>query len=289
MANAESGSEWFRRDESGLYLLPGTMPWDDVFDVLDKEGLQPDEVVIGNGKLRLLTRAACAGQHEVCARLISMGATMGYQLGLGRAPIAEMVRCRTSGWGSGHRTILRLLAPSVNNQDSEGMTALMFAVRGAGLFGRKQGSLSIVKLLIELGADVSVRDRLGRTALMHAVLSNDKSAASTNDEVVAQMRVYSIEAAAMQAFQRDYQCRFDTDGQFHVERKAMPKDAPPRSAPEPKSRHRAARGDAKVGAIAAKVEAFFGIPEGSVRLVDAKRKPLRSDATIATLRKRHES
>ncbi len=288
MAVAENGSEWFGRDERGLYLLPGTLPWDEVLDVLDKESLHPDEVVIGNGRERLLTRAACSGEHEICARLVSMGAKMGYQSGLGRAPIAEMIRCRTSGWGSGHRTVLRLLAPSVNNQDSEGMTALMFAVRGAGLFGRKQGSLSIIKLLVELGADVSIRDRLGRTALMHAVQSNEKSAASTNDEVVAQMRVYSIEAAAMQAFERDYRYHLEPNGEISVVRKESVRDAPTRSTSDSKSRQRAARGDATVGTIAAKVETFFGIPGGSVRLVDVKGTPLRRDATIATLRKRHE-
>jgi len=51
-------------------------------------------------------------------------------------------------------------------------------------------------------------------------------------------------------------------------------------------RFRAARSDAKVGSIQKSIEDAFGLPEGSVALRGPDKKPLRSDATINTLRKR---
>lgn len=54
------------------------------------------------------------------------------------------------------------------------------------------------------------------------------------------------------------------------------------------ARFRAARSDASVGSISRKIEAVFGLPEGSVALRAPDRKVLRSDATIRTLRRRWE-
>ena len=54
------------------------------------------------------------------------------------------------------------------------------------------------------------------------------------------------------------------------------------------TRYRAARKDAKVGSIKKRIEAIFGLPEGSVSLCGPDKKPLRSDATIGTLRRRWE-
>lgn len=54
------------------------------------------------------------------------------------------------------------------------------------------------------------------------------------------------------------------------------------------SRFRIARSDATIETIRKKIEAVFGLPEGSVVLCGPKNKPLRGDATIATLRKRWE-
>lgn len=54
------------------------------------------------------------------------------------------------------------------------------------------------------------------------------------------------------------------------------------------TRYRAARKDAKVGSIKKRIEAIFGLPEGSVSLCGPDKRPLRSDATIGTLRRRWE-
>ncbi|WP_050447544.1 hypothetical protein [Achromobacter spanius] len=53
-------------------------------------------------------------------------------------------------------------------------------------------------------------------------------------------------------------------------------------------RLRAARSDASVGTIRQTIEEVFGLPAGSVALCGPDRRPLRADATIATLRRRWE-
>ena len=54
------------------------------------------------------------------------------------------------------------------------------------------------------------------------------------------------------------------------------------------SRYRAARSDARLKTIKSKIEQVFGLPEGSVLLCGPDGKALRSNAKIATLRKRWE-
>jgi hypothetical protein len=51
-------------------------------------------------------------------------------------------------------------------------------------------------------------------------------------------------------------------------------------------RYRAARADASVGSIRRRIEAVFGLPEGSVDLCGPDGRALRADARIATLRRR---
>lgn len=52
------------------------------------------------------------------------------------------------------------------------------------------------------------------------------------------------------------------------------------------ARYRAARSDASVGSIRRRIEAVFGLPEGSVNLCGPDGRALRADARIATLRRR---
>lgn len=53
-----------------------------------------------------------------------------------------------------------------------------------------------------------------------------------------------------------------------------------------KIRQRQARSDASIKTVRRAIERVFGLPEGSVQLCDHDKKPLRGNATIATLRKR---
>ncbi|MGF6596286.1 hypothetical protein P3T23_000993 [Paraburkholderia sp. GAS448] len=55
---------------------------------------------------------------------------------------------------------------------------------------------------------------------------------------------------------------------------------------ESPARYRAARADASIGSIKRQIESVFGLPDGSVALCGPDGKPLRSDARIATLRRR---
>ena len=55
---------------------------------------------------------------------------------------------------------------------------------------------------------------------------------------------------------------------------------------ESPARYRAARADASIGSIKRQIESVFGLPEGSVALCGPDGKALRSDARIATLRRR---
>jgi hypothetical protein len=55
---------------------------------------------------------------------------------------------------------------------------------------------------------------------------------------------------------------------------------------ESPARYRAARADASIGSIKRQIEAVFGLPEGSVALCGPDGKALRSNARIATLRRR---
>lgn len=54
-------------------------------------------------------------------------------------------------------------------------------------------------------------------------------------------------------------------------------------------RYKAANANASIGTIKKKIEEMLNLPEGSVALCGPDGKPLRSDAKIATLRKRWES
>jgi hypothetical protein len=55
---------------------------------------------------------------------------------------------------------------------------------------------------------------------------------------------------------------------------------------ESPARYRAARADASIGSIKRQIETVFGLPEGSVALCGPDGRALRSDARIATLRRR---
>lgn len=57
---------------------------------------------------------------------------------------------------------------------------------------------------------------------------------------------------------------------------------------EQAARYRSARSDATVGHIRRRIEEVFGLPEGSVALCGPDKRPLKGNASIATLRKRWE-
>ena len=62
---------------------------------------------------------------------------------------------------------------------------LSVASVGAGLFGSRRGNSTIIKLLVDLGANTAVEDMRGLTALGHAMRSNDLG---TNQRAVDLLR-----------------------------------------------------------------------------------------------------
>ncbi|CAB3690756.1 hypothetical protein [Paraburkholderia rhynchosiae] len=87
---------------------------------------------------------------------------------------------------------------------------------------------------------------------------------------------------------QDVTCLF---GKKPVERELVHGSSEPR-LPQVRAqvpgRFRAARADARVGSIKRRIERVFGLPEGSVALCGPDGKALRTDARIATLRRRWE-
>jgi hypothetical protein len=252
--------------------------WDEVFELLTEYWIDPSTIICAKSGYSLLTLAAIEPAPEACERLIKLGASPenGGTVGA-RSALTMMVWLRDRAWNSKHRKIVALLAEhTVNHQDSDGKTALMFASTGAGGFGSKRGNLRIINQLISSGADPSLTDRRGRTALTLAVASNDASRTSSNDDVVQLLESYSVEYAAKKWFAEKYRVKFSDSGEMNI--MSGKESVPPR----------AIRKDARIGTITKKIEDDFRLPEGSVALVDGKGKLLRNQDTIETLRKRHK-
>jgi hypothetical protein len=86
--------------------------------------------------------------------------------------------------------------------------------------------------------------------------------------------------------------KLDVDEPSDVESVSLTKEPAQAELAHPRAstpnRFRAARSDASVGAIRQRIEIVFGLPAGSVALCGPNGKGLRSDATVATLRRRWE-
>jgi hypothetical protein len=103
----------------------------------------------------------------------------------------------------------------------------------------------------------------------HAYASGPESAQSTNADAADFAAGFPDEDSA------------DGSDEDDVELKGFRLESP--------ARYRVARADASVGRIKQKIETVFGLPEGAVALCGPDGKPLRSDARMATLRRRWES
>jgi hypothetical protein len=279
--------------------------WDEVIRLLHAHSIHPNAVVCPDTKDSLLTFAATEPAPEACEALLDMGADPRYGGKWSRTPLMHAIYARTGKWGSRDRKVVKLLASTINEQDSDGRTALMFAAVGAGVFSARRGNLGLLTQLLDLGAEVSIRNRWGRTALMEAIKDNDASPTSANADVVDLLRRYTLEREAQRLFEEHYQAVFSDTGELtlrprvapsapvapsaaQVAPQVIPQGAPQIAAPAKGwTRTRAAREDASVQTIARKMAQFFGLPDDSVALVDKKRKPLRGQDTIGTLWRKH--
>ncbi|KAK0623858.1 ankyrin repeat-containing domain protein [Immersiella caudata] len=98
------------------------------------------------------------GRLNVLEALVRGGADLGYS-----GPLRRRVLSHAIGWKSTDLLDLLWDRPEVdiNEQDVELQTPLMIAAR--------EGDVLAVEKLIARGANVNMQDRLGRTALMHAI------------------------------------------------------------------------------------------------------------------------
>ena len=162
--------------------------------------------------------AAVNQNFNICKVLIDNRASPRQQNKYGRTALIEMVHLRSSKWDN---KVAELFSDSVNYKDNDGKTALMFAVKGAGLFGSKKGNIRIATQLINMGADTTLADNNGYTALWWALESNKKSKTSNNDEMVDFLTEQMINQVAVREFRKNYTYEF-TDKKFLSSQKKQP-------------------------------------------------------------------
>lgn len=289
-----------KRNESVLATeifkaVRGTPPnrqgnWDEVFRLLDQHNLHPDTVFQSEGSATsawsLLLFAATEASPEGCEGLLRRGANPRLASTGCRPPIVEMVRLRTQRWGTAQNAVLNLLKGTVNIGDSAGMTALMFASIGAGAFSSKRGNIRLIERLMQLGADPTIKDNRGQTALMHAVRANKQSKTQANDSVEVLLKSRMFTFLAEQKFSADYFQDFSDDGTLTVTKKPVLSMRPVVTpGVTEKTKERAIRADAGVGTVSKRIEKTFGLPANSVALVDARGRALQEHRTIADLRR----
>lgn len=167
-----------------------------------------DEITDQQGETPLAVAArseSSVAAERLCKLLMERGASADARLKSGRTALMEMIRNR----GNYYSKVAALLRGSVNAQDNAGMTALMFAAEGVGLFGSRRGNMTAIRDLISLGADPSLEDGRGLTALGHAIASNDTE---MNQPAIDYLKEQMVQRVALREFDRSYAHEFDGKG-----------------------------------------------------------------------------
>jgi len=164
----------------------------------------------------LLICSAVTQNIEICKIFLeTYGASVLQKNRHGRTALIEMIRCRSSKWNN---NVAELFRQSVNFQDNDGRTALMFASQGAGMFGSKKGNIKIATQLINMGSDTTISDNYGHTPLWFAIESNERSETSNNEEMISFLKEQMIQQISVREFHKNYSYRFD-DGVLKFEKK----------------------------------------------------------------------
>ena len=162
-----------------------------------------------------LLHAACSRDKEdaieIFRILFQNGVSPHVKDAAGFTALTEMTRARIY-----KAKLAEKLSSSRNDRDNSGRTALMFAARGAGLFGRRTGSLTIVRHLLSLDADLFICDNSGKSALGHAISSNDTG---QNEEMIEFLKNEMIRQTAVAEFKKTNKCEFDKSGNLHFSKK----------------------------------------------------------------------
>lgn len=115
--------------------------------------------------------------------------------------------------------IIELLGPSVDVQDHDGNTALMFAAKGAGSTASKKGNIGVAKKLLEIGADPREEDKYGYTALGRAMESNEQSPTQNNQNMVEYLEMETVKFIARREFNKLYGYAFSNKGVIELTKK----------------------------------------------------------------------
>lgn len=164
-------------------------------DVRDKNGRTLLEIAVGvKGEPGIL----------MANLLVSLGVSIHSTDSAGRTALMHAVKGRKLTVALGE-----LLRASVDCRDSDGKTALMFAAVGQSSTNGRAGSISTAKLLLSLGADLSILSKTGRTALGYAIKSNDNG---TNEAMVKYLEAEMLQQEALALFKRQHHYAFDGKG-----------------------------------------------------------------------------
>ena len=152
-----------------------------------------------------LARAAVHGDVALLQLLISHGADVNYVDGQGQTILMLATvhgfhgQCgndsRRYSYGGNVAQVRNLIAAGarLNDRDREGNTALMLAA--------KYGRSDIVKILLDAGADVHLKNSHGETALIHAA-----SSIGTFDEAHLKTTVKALITGGSNLNEKDEQC-----------------------------------------------------------------------------------
>ncbi|HQX34034.1 MAG TPA: ankyrin repeat domain-containing protein [Dokdonella sp.] len=182
----------------------------------EEGGKEINAVFDENGDTPLI-RAACRGEATICEFLISTWRASPHAASrIGRTALMELIRTRSEKWPA---KLAAHFASSVNAQDYSGKTALMFAAKGAGVVGSRRGNLTIIRQLMEFGANVSLRNNRGVTALGVAQTENNDSPSLANQPVIDFLKRTAIEQRALTELHRNNHCTFDANGELILQPK----------------------------------------------------------------------
>ena len=158
------------------------------------------------------TRISNKARLDLVNCLLSLGAQPDARDDGGRTPLIHASMNRTVT-----RKLAQLLRTSVDAQDTMGRSALTYAAQGQHSMNVRTGCLETARHLLEIGADAMLRCRRNLTALGYARLANDRG---TNGEMVHHLEKAMLDQAAKRVFSREYQTRFEVDGNLEIVRKS---------------------------------------------------------------------